>query len=600
MEFSDFLDHFEKTFRANKSLDVARFTFESVPTAFRMEALSKTLEIAFQVKKYDYDWLSQQLNSPDLQDRKEWKVTTLRSIFSAASKFERLFWGSKIAVPGITLKELKLQWESERFPLGSIIGKYEILDRIGQGGALVVYRGKCISNDSFYTIRIPRLDPKKVDKNFEVLRKEFSVLEKLSGLRLTGVQSQIEWFEVNSIPISVCEYVEGQNLASIANEIRDPREALAIVAKVTELVAVIHEAGYIHGDIKRENVLRSPDGTLTLIDFNVSLPLDPKISPLPPYSGTLSSMGLDAIAGSAAEIDVRRDIYALGTLLYELVEEKPLIEAGSREDAFVALAIQPLMEEPRYSDDTPLAVRSIVDIAVSRDPNNRFEDCRDFLQACSQAVLCPDEVILPNRDRRFIVFRIGRAIGEISRRIKNVIPVSRKAKLLGGIKGLDTDERNEIFGFASIGEERRNILFLSEQADFRIPDPDEKDFFGAIPFRITRPTPELFLAIDENLSSLQKWEEDVLTQLSSELGENSFLFGLLALGFFFGKHRQFAAMDANFQQLKNRPDLCELFGLIEDAVSDSQIKDLNSRMQHCERLVRKWLVHSPEKIGRSQ
>lgn len=592
MDLSLFLDRLEDALRADQLLDIVRYTNEHVATEIFMEALSQAFEVAFQIKDYDYDWLSHQLDSTDLPVSAEWKIATVRAIYKTATQFERPFLGSKLRITGVDLADLDLRDESDRFSLGLTVGNYTILDRIGQGGALVVYRGVQSETLRSVSVRVPRHFGEKHKAFLDTLRREFRVLQDLAKKNLPGVQHQIEWLEFEGVPISVCEYIEGETLSKLNHPITDPREALEIVAQASEIVHQVHECGHIHGDIKLDNLLRSGDGAVTLIDFNVSLPLDPTVDRSPPYSGTLSSMGLESIAGSAAEIDVRRDVYALGALLYELVEKKSLVQGGTREDAFVALAILPIKHEPLFSESTPSAIRSIVEFAISRDVNGRFESCQDLADACRHAVTNLQAEIKPQRDLSFLVFRIGRSIGEITRRVEILLPLSQKIAEQGSTKGIERAEQFEILGFASLGEERRNIIVLSNQASLDIRDPDPSDFFGAVVIRIGRATKEYLTETVERLTHLVDWCTDTRNYITGRLDGQRTLKGTLELGLLVGYYRESVTSHLSFQRLKDEFELTELCIVVNDILSDERISDIPTRIKSCEDQVRYFLQNA--------
>ncbi|XZE20298.1 serine/threonine protein kinase [Pirellulaceae bacterium SH449] len=592
MDYSDFLDCLEYAIRSDSSIDVVRFTTEAVPVEFRWEALAQAIEVGFQVKDYDYDWLSQQLDSLNLTAPKDWIISTIQSIHNTATQFERPFLGSRIVIPGIQLAEMELRHKSERFVLGEVFGNYRILDRIGLGGALVVYRGIQLTSGKSVSIRVPRFFSERNDAFLQNLRREFRLLQELASQNLPGVQRQMEWFEHEHVPISVCEFVEGSTLTSINARLNDPRKILEIVEQTAEVVGRVHEYGHIHGDIKPDNLILSDRGILTLIDFNVSLPLDPTIDRSPPYSGTLSAMGLDSIAGSEAEIDVRRDVYAIGALLYELVEKKPLIQENTREDAFVALALLPLKKDSLFSQGTSPAIRSIVEIAIARDVNNRFENCFDLANACRKAISHLNGEIKPKRNQVFLLFRIGRSMGEISRRVEILLPLSEKIAVQETVRGIDRMHQFEILGFSSISEERRNILLLSEQASVTILDPDASDFFGAVVIRISRATKKFLDDVVERLKQLQVWLTDTKRHLREFLEGQPIYCGVWELGFLVGRDRETVTFSSSFRQLMDECELGELCTLTKHSLTDQRIPDISARMQYCEGQVRVWLENA--------
>jgi hypothetical protein len=150
----------------------------------------------------------------------------------------------------------------------------------------------------------------------------------------------------------------------------------------------------------------------------------------------------------------------------------------------------------------------------------------------------------------------------------------------------------EILGFSSLGEERRNITVLSNQASFDVPDPDPSDFFGAVVMRIGRANKEYLSEIVERLTQVENWCNETSNYLRSRLEGQQTAKGLFELGLLVGHHRESIAAQVSFQRLKDEFGLTELCTVAIDTLSDQRIADVATRMKCCEDQVGIWLQNA--------
>jgi tetratricopeptide (TPR) repeat protein len=177
----------------------------------------------------------------------------------------------------------------------------------------------------------------------------------------------------------VMAYYEGENLASrIADLSRPlpPEEAAGIAVQVARGLAEAHARGVIHRDIKPSNILLTPNGIVKIVDFGLASmqsagPVTESGVPL----GTPAYMSPEQALGQPA--GPRSDIWALGVVLCEMLTRRRAFQAES----IPAILFNVVHGELPDLDSIPPPVRAVVERALARDPEQRFQTMAEFLAA---------------------------------------------------------------------------------------------------------------------------------------------------------------------------------------------------------------------------
>jgi serine/threonine-protein kinase len=205
-------------------------------------------------------------------------------------------------------------------PVGSKIGKYEVVERSGIGGQAIVY--KCYDRmlDRFVAAKqiSPHLaeDPKFVER----FRKEAQILAKL-GAEGTSIVAIHDLLEDPAGLFIVMEFVQGHTLETILHDTNGPTEpkaALQILWRLAAALHVVHAAGIIHRDLKPGNIIIAEGLRPKITDFGVAASRTGQTSML---LGTTKYMAPELFVGG--DVDGRADLYSLGMIAYELLLGRP-------------------------------------------------------------------------------------------------------------------------------------------------------------------------------------------------------------------------------------------------------------------------------------
>ena len=266
-------------------------------------------------------------------------------------------------------------------PAGSHLGPYDILSPLGAGGFGEVYKARDTRLDRTVAIKIlPSADP-ELKARFEREAKAIAALTHPHICTLYDVGHQ------DGTDYLVMEYLEGETLdKKIARGSIKVDEALKIAIEIAEALDKAHRAGIVHRDLKPANVMLSKSG-VKLLDFGLAKLRSQAAVPAglstaatatsPPLTargtilGTLQYMAPEQVEGKDA--DARVDIFAIGTIVYEMVTSVRAFEGTS--PASVAAAI--LMGEPSaiaaLQPSAPPHLDHIVNRCLAKDPDTRWQ-----------------------------------------------------------------------------------------------------------------------------------------------------------------------------------------------------------------------------------
>ncbi len=260
---------------------------------------------------------------------------------------------------------------------------YIVLNLIGRGGMGAVYRVQRASDASIWALKEMRVAPntpaEEVADNRKLFAQEANLLRELNHPNLIVVS---DFFEYDTRPIMVMEFVPGQTLESRIREANSPLLEQQVVSYGIQLCRVLHylhtrKPPVIYRDLKPSNVMLTPDGVLKLIDFGVA-------------RTHKKSSSKDTIAmGSAGyappeqygkeQTDARSDIYALGaTLLHLLTNLPPVPLQPPKAGAIVKL-------NPSVDADTEQVIIRAMDLSRDR----RFQSALEMEEALHRCLEAP-------------------------------------------------------------------------------------------------------------------------------------------------------------------------------------------------------------------
>lgn len=293
---------------------------------------------------------------------------------------------------------------------GILESTYKIIKKIGHGGGSNVYLAIHLRLGKKVVLKA---DKRKITTRPELLRREVDILK---NLRHTYIPQVYDFFIENGIVYTVMDYIEGEslNVPLKRGERFSQPQVISWAIQLLEALAYLHSPthgdpprGFVHSDIKPANLMRTPDNSICLIDFNIALALGEEnvVGRSPGYSSPehygpgysqkviskeeieetdektddeTETMDAETEAMGASQQsktvyrkfipDVRSDIYSVGATLYHLL-------SGHRPAEY------PKKVEPLSDDEFSPQVVEIITKAMNPNPDLRYQSAEEMLNA---------------------------------------------------------------------------------------------------------------------------------------------------------------------------------------------------------------------------
>ncbi|WP_437630355.1 serine/threonine protein kinase [Sorangium sp. So ce854] len=177
-------------------------------------------------------------------------------------------------------------------------------------------------------------------------------------------------------PFLVMELLDGESIAARARRLGgiDMAELLVMVDGLLDVLAAAHAHGIVHRDIKPDNLFRTRDGRLKVLDFGVArvrqAATDFVRTRTGTTLGTVAYMPPEQVRGD--EVDARADVFAVGATMFRLITRRRIHEASSDTELVVKMATLPAPPLASVAPDTPQAVCAVVDRALAFDRGERY------------------------------------------------------------------------------------------------------------------------------------------------------------------------------------------------------------------------------------
>ena len=269
---------------------------------------------------------------------------------------------------------------------GTRLGVYEILGPVGAGGMGEVYRAHDARLDREVAVKVlpgEVSSPERM-KRFEREARTAGALNHPNVLTVYDVGSH------NGAPYLVTELLDGQTLRERLHGNRlAPRKAVNIAIQMAHGLSAMHDKGIVHRDLKPENVFLTRDGRAKILDFGLAHVTEPqgierdaetqtspeRLTASGVLVGTIAYMSPEQARGHAA--DARSDVFALGTVLYEMLAGRRPFEGATASDTLSAI----LREDPPPIDGgargLPPSLDRVVRRCLEKEPAERFQAARD-------------------------------------------------------------------------------------------------------------------------------------------------------------------------------------------------------------------------------
>ncbi len=272
---------------------------------------------------------------------------------------------------------------------GKIIGnRYEVINKIGNGGMATVYKAKDMVLKRFVAIKILR-DEFTTDDEFI---KRFNIeAQAAASLTHPNIVSIYDVGTEENIYYIVMELIQGKTLKEIIDEdgVLPWKWSLNIAIQIASALETAHKNNIIHRDIKPHNIIITEDGIAKVTDFGIAKAVSN--STITAFGTTIGSVHYFSPEHARGGFtDAKSDLYSLGVVLYEMLTGRVPFDA----DTPVSIALKHMQEKPvepiKLNPSIPYAVNKIILKAMEKDVNLRYQSATEMLKDFSMALKNPE------------------------------------------------------------------------------------------------------------------------------------------------------------------------------------------------------------------
>lgn len=278
--------------------------------------------------------------------------------------------------------------------IGEILGnRYELIEKIGEGGMAIVYKARDNKLSRLVAVKILKKEFANNKDISDKFKKEATAVANFSDANIVNVLD-VGHEEEGNIDYFVMEYVNGKTLKELIVEKGKLNYAVAISIsiQIAKALECAHKNNIIHRDVKPQNILVTESGIVKVTDFGIA-----KSSTSATITNTTTIMGsahyLSPEQAKGTFIDSRSDIYSLGIVLYEMVTGVLPFDGESP----VTIALKHIQAEPtepkKYNPSIPESLNNLIIKSMSKESTNRYQSCRELINDLQKIKENPDVII---------------------------------------------------------------------------------------------------------------------------------------------------------------------------------------------------------------
>ncbi|HUZ55883.1 MAG TPA: serine/threonine-protein kinase [Streptosporangiaceae bacterium] len=352
---------------------------------------------------------------------------------------------------------------------GMVVGDRYQLDRpLGAGAMGEVWAARDKTAGRSVAVKLLSLSSagREAQRRHERFKRECGITAKLSHPGIPVVHD-FGTCEQTGMPYLVMQLIDGPTLTAFLKNhspLATPAAA-AICAQVCSALAAAHDAGLVHRDLKPDNIMLSPQGTVFILDFGVAAVEEPGAARLTATGmvvGTAAYMAPEQ--AEAGPVTHQTDLYALGCVAYELLASQPVFSASTQNAMMRCHIEQAAPSLGRIRGGIPPELDGLIASLLQKDPQNRPADARAAYrgfrshlpgmgESWGGSVMTPDPT-LPFREPCAppLPARVAASTTDATRRDRRPRPSRRALQ----------DARSRAAELAAIGEWREAITLLDQ------------------------------------------------------------------------------------------------------------------------------------------
>lgn len=276
--------------------------------------------------------------------------------------------------------------------LGRSLGRYHVLEKLGEGGMAAVYKAFDTRLERNVAIKVILPHHEHSDEFLIRFHREARTLANLAHPNILKV---FDYGEIDNHPYLVMEFIDGGTLKDwLFGRPTSWQKAVQLLARVARALEAAHASGVIHRDVKPANILMVNGTEPLLSDFGIAKLIEGH-EETTDLTGT--GVGIGTPVYMAPEqgdgmADERSDIYSLGVILYQMVTGRLPFEADTPLSVMLKKMVDPLPRPTDYVPDLPVYVENVLIKALATDPQNRYRHMSEFSEALERLTSKADTI----------------------------------------------------------------------------------------------------------------------------------------------------------------------------------------------------------------
>ena len=311
--------------------------------------------------------------------------------------------------------------------LGSVIlGVYELVDVLGQGGMSVVFKARHQMTQQEVALKIL---PPELAAHSQVKSRFLEEAKALAALDHPNIVHLYNFGQENGSFVLAMQMVRGKTWERMILEAKrlDWKQTCRVTIDVLKALEYAHNQGIVHRDMKPSNVLvRETDGAATVMDFGIAkMAQSTKLTAEGQTMGTVRYMSPEQVRGQ--EVDLRTDIYSLGATMYEsLVGDTPF--DGSTHFEIMTKHLSEAPKRPSlHGIELPQIVEDAIMRSLAKKATDRFENAREMRKILEAALKEGDVGLHETQRLSRDVLNDARATKDEKKRAAAITPNMRSA-----------------------------------------------------------------------------------------------------------------------------------------------------------------------------
>ena len=272
---------------------------------------------------------------------------------------------------------------------GKLIGnRYEILEKIGNGGMATVYKAQDKVLKRYVAIKVLR---EEFTTDEEFIRRFNTEAQSAASLAHQNIVSIFDVGMEDNIYYIVMELIQGKTLKQIIDEdgVLPWKWSLNIAIQIASALEVAHKNNIVHRDIKPHNIIITEDGIAKVTDFGIAKAVSN--STITAFGTTIGSVHYFSPEHARGGFtDAKSDLYSLGVVMYEMLTGRVPFDA----DTPVSIALKHMQEKPiepiKLNPSIPYSVNKIIMKAMEKDLNLRYQSATEMLKDLNMALKDPE------------------------------------------------------------------------------------------------------------------------------------------------------------------------------------------------------------------